>query len=64
MLGEIKQRLNRSSEVKEGNTNELEKIVKPVHKSKQGKGLVLMQARTNEFIKIGDNENGGAIMYQ
>ena len=56
MLGEIKQRLNRSSEVKEGNTNELEKIVKPVHKSKQGKGLVLMQARTNEFIKIGDNK--------
>ncbi len=53
LLDEIKQRLKRFSEIKEGNMSD--RIVRPVHKSKQGKGLVLMQARTNEFIKIGDN---------
>ena len=49
MVEEINQRLNRSSETKS------EKVVTPFHKSNQGKGLILMQARTSEFIKIGDN---------
>jgi hypothetical protein len=35
---------------------ELEIVVKPFHKSMQGKGLILMLARTSEFIKIGDNK--------
>ena len=53
MRTEINQRLNRSAGgIK---TPELESVVKPLHKSKQGKGLILMQARTSEFIKIGDN---------
>lgn len=56
MLEEIKQRLSRSYEAGDAKPSELERIVRPVHKSKQGKGLILMQARTNEFIKIGDNK--------
>jgi len=56
MLEEIKQRLSRSYEAGDTKSPELERIIKPVRKSKQGKGLILMQARTNEFIKIGDNK--------
>ncbi|MBC8284855.1 MAG: tetratricopeptide repeat protein [Nitrospinae bacterium] len=58
MLDEIKQRLNRSIQLREesNKTEDLERIVRPIHKSKQGKGLILMQARTSEFIKIGDNK--------
>jgi len=56
MLDEIKKRMSRSYETGEIESPELEKIVRPVHKSKQGKGLILMQARTSEFIKIGDNK--------
>ncbi|MBN4078074.1 tetratricopeptide repeat protein, partial [Nitrospina gracilis] len=58
MVAEINQRLSRSSEIRVGDTtaSELESVVRPFHKSNQGKGLILMQARTSEFIKIGDNK--------
>jgi tetratricopeptide (TPR) repeat protein len=57
MVAEINQRLNRSSGIKVADKKvpELESVVKPFHKSNQGKGLILMQARTSEFIKIGNN---------
>ncbi len=58
MVAEINQRLNRSVRIKDGSikTPELESVVRPFHKSMQGKGLILMQDRTSEFIKIGDNK--------
>jgi tetratricopeptide (TPR) repeat protein len=54
LVAEINQRLNRSA----GSIKppELESVVKPFHKSMQGKGLIFMLARTSEFIKIGDNK--------
>jgi tetratricopeptide (TPR) repeat protein len=57
MVDEINQRLSHLYEIRVGDTkaSELESVVKPFHKSMQGKGLTLMQARTSEFIKIGDN---------
>jgi tetratricopeptide (TPR) repeat protein len=58
MVAEINQRLSRTSGIRVGDKKvpELESVVRPFHKSKQGKGLILMQARTSEFIKIGDNK--------
>jgi tetratricopeptide (TPR) repeat protein len=58
MVAEINQRLSRSFGTRTDDTNvpELKSVVRPFHKSKQGKGLILMQARTSEFIKIGDNK--------
>ena len=58
MVAEINQRLNRSSGIRVADKKvpELESVVRPFHKSNQGKGLILMQARTSEFIKIGDNK--------
>ena len=58
MVAEINQRLNRSAGIRDGSIKppELESVVKPFHKSMQGKGLILMLARTSEFIKIGDNK--------
>jgi tetratricopeptide (TPR) repeat protein len=58
MIAEINQRLNRLSGVRVGDTkaSELESVVRPFHKSNQGKGLILMQARTSEFIKIGNDK--------
>jgi tetratricopeptide (TPR) repeat protein len=58
MVAEINQRLNRLSKIRAGDKKvpELESVIRPFHKSKQGKGLILMQARTSEFIKIGDNK--------
>jgi tetratricopeptide (TPR) repeat protein len=59
MVAEINQRLSRSAGIKEGGSvkaPELESVVRPFHKSMQGKGLILMQARTSEFIKVGDNK--------
>jgi hypothetical protein len=58
MVAEINQRLNRSAGIRAGSIKppELESEVKPFHKSMQGKGIILMLARTSEFIKIGDNK--------
>jgi tetratricopeptide (TPR) repeat protein len=58
MVAEINQRLNRLTGVRVGDTKapELESVVRPFHKSNQGKGLILMQARTSEFIKIGNDK--------
>jgi hypothetical protein len=51
---EINQRLNQlSGGIK---TSELESVVKPFHKSVQGKGLILIQAYTSKLIKFGDNK--------
>ncbi|MFT4579470.1 MAG: tetratricopeptide (TPR) repeat protein [Nitrospinales bacterium] len=58
MVVEINKRLNRSvGNRAEGiKAPELESVVRPFHKSMQGKGFILMQAKTSEFIKIGDNK--------
>jgi tetratricopeptide (TPR) repeat protein len=58
MVAEINQRLNRSTGNRAGSIKppELESVVMPFHKSLQGKRLILMLARTGEFIKIGDNK--------
>ena len=58
LVAEINQRLNRLAGIRNGSIKppELESVVKPFHKSMQGKGLILMLARTREFIKIGDNK--------
>jgi hypothetical protein len=50
---EINQRLNPLS--RGFKTSELESLVKPFHKPIKGVGFILMQARTSELIKIGDN---------
>ena len=58
MVAEINQGLNRSGGIRAGRIKppELASVVKPFHKSMQGKKLILMLARTREFIKIGDNK--------
>ncbi len=58
MVEEINRRLNRTFEIGEEKATTLPsgQVIRPVHKSKQGKGLILVKARTSEFIKIGDNK--------
>ena len=58
LVAEINQRLNPLAGIRDGSIKppELESVVKPFHKSMQGKGLILMLARTIEFIKIGHNK--------
>ena len=58
MVAEINQGLNRSGGIRAGRIKppELASVVKPFHKSMQGKKLILMLARTSKFMKIGYNE--------
>ena len=58
MVAEINQGLNRSAGIRAASIkpSELESVVKPFYKSMQEKRLILMLARTSEFIKIGDNK--------
>ena len=54
----INQKLSRSFELKEENTEHFvtNRVLKPVQKLSHGKGLVLVQAKTEEFIQRGDDK--------
>ncbi len=55
---ETSQKLKRSFEMaeKKDESLESERVIKPIRKLSQGKGLVLVQSKTDEFIQRGDNK--------
>jgi tetratricopeptide (TPR) repeat protein len=58
LLDEINHRLNQSFELEEDNeeSSELKKVIQPIKKPSRGKGLVLVQSKTDEFIQRGDSK--------
>ncbi|MBT3365870.1 MAG: tetratricopeptide repeat protein [Nitrospina sp.] len=57
LVDEINRKLNHSFELTEENegSTESKKVIRPIQKPSRGKGLGLVQSKTNEFIQRGDN---------
>lgn len=58
LVDKINQRLSQSFELPDGKVepSEPERVVKPIHRLSQVKGISLVQAKTNDFIHRGDNK--------
>lgn len=58
LIEQINQKLNQSFELAEDNEDspESQRIIRSVQKPSQGKGLVLVQSKTDEFIQRGDSK--------